>query len=123
MFALWLFQVNESSGKDSRVFWHLELIEVDGKDVDGMTFILDACRQLKSTLRDLSTKFFGLSIDDGHRLIDVCVVKSKIFSMEMAKSLLEGCFLPNLPDALTSTSDDTVECHEEDFSKVTMASF
>ncbi|KAL5105852.1 hypothetical protein TcWFU_006736 [Taenia crassiceps] len=115
------FNVTESSVKDSQVFWHLELIEVDGKDVDGMSFILDACRQLKSTLRDLSTKFFGLSIDDNHRLIDVCVARSKIFNMEMAKSLLEGCFLPNLPDALTSTSDDTVECHEEDFSKLILA--
>ncbi|KAL5971856.1 hypothetical protein TSMEX_000404 [Taenia solium] len=115
------FNVNESSGKDSEVFWHLELIEVDGADVDGMTFILDACRQLKSTLRDLSTKFFGLSVDDSHRLIDVCVAKSKIFSIEMAKSLLEGCFLPNLPDTLTSTSDDTLGCHEEDFSKLILA--
>ncbi|VDM33126.1 unnamed protein product [Hydatigera taeniaeformis] len=112
------FRINESTGKDPQVFWHLELIEVDGKEVDGMTFIFDTCRQLKSTMRDLSTKFFGLSIDGSHRLIDVCVAESKIFDMEMAKGLLEGCFLPNFPDALASTNDDTVQYNEDDFSKV-----
>nr|CDS24675.1 zw10 protein [Echinococcus granulosus] len=115
------FNIDESSGKDSQQFWHLELIEVDAKDVDGLTFILDTCRQLKSTMLDLSTKFFGLSVDDSRRLIDLCVTASKIFNMEMAKSLLEGCFLPNLPDALTSPDDNTVECREDDISKFILA--
>ena len=111
-------QIESVSGGLAPESWSLELVEIEGKETDGLTFILDTCRQLRSTLIDLSGKFFGLTDNDGHRLIDFCVPALKVFNVEMANSLLHECFIPNLPDALVNNADHIVESQEDEVPKV-----
>ena len=109
----------ESSGASDS--WRLELVEIEGKESDGITFIVDTCRDLKSTLMDLSTRFFGLCDSENHRLIDFCVPALNIFNMELASALLNGCFIPNLPDALINNVENIVESREDEVSNLNLA--
>lgn len=98
--------------------WCLQLLLAEDSRRRGLDLILESCESLKSTMEVLSAKFFGLECSGGRRLIDLCRSSPGPFNRELAECLVEGCFLPNLSNSLTSPDGSIVKIDEEAVSKV-----
>ncbi|VDD81792.1 unnamed protein product [Mesocestoides corti] len=123
------FNVTEDLSLDHAEIWCLELVSIDGEDLDSTenigkestAVIQDVCRQLTNALRDLDNHLFGLSDGTGSRLIDYCVPAVDVFNVELARRLLDDFLTPNLPTAAVVADNGVLQVVDDETSKFILA--